>query len=119
MLDRPAKFDEREINRKAVRFFPQIHSLIVDMHGRPKAEISRLRDPDFDPRRPRKPGEVRPALNMFKGPGWDGSWTNIGDGARGETLVDLVAYLSGGADRRVCAEWLGALVDRFAEVEVR
>ena len=62
---------------------------------------------------------MRPQLNMFKGPGWDGSWTNVGTGARGETLVDLVVYLSGGAPRRACADWLGALVDRFAEVEVR
>ena len=46
MLDRPADFDEREINRKAVRFFPQIHSLIVDMHGRPLAA-------DFAPARSR------------------------------------------------------------------
>lgn len=120
MLDRVSpKYDEREINRKAVQFWPQVYSLIVDMHGRPLPEISRLGDPGFDPSRPRKAGEVRPQLNIFKGIGPMGQWRNIGAGAQGENIVDLIVYLSGGADRRVCAEWLGRLVDSFAEVELR
>jgi hypothetical protein len=52
--------------------------------------------------------------------GRTGSWLCVGyesGGARGDDVVDLIVFLSGGASRRVCAQWLGALLDRVVVVK--
>jgi hypothetical protein len=116
MLDRPAKYDAREINRKARKYFVLLHSAIADLHGRPTQEIRRLANPSFadDPSRRRQPGG--PQLSMFSGPGIDGEWCCRGNGASGKDLVSLIQYLSGGCEYRVAADWLSDFVNRIVEV---
>jgi hypothetical protein len=121
MLDRPAKYDEREINRKAVKHWGVIRNYLVDMHGR---SMVRSLNPNHiapDPNRARPPGT--PQLKEFRGPApWQpdgsiGSWVDLGTGQSGKSVVDLVVYLADGVDRRTAADFLAALVDRIAIVE--
>lgn len=119
MLDRPAKYDEREINRKAVKQWGVIRNYLVDMHGR---SMVRSLNPNHiapDPNRARPPGA--PQLRELRGPSpWDadgsvGSWADVGTGKRGKDVISLVKYL-GECDRRTAAQWLGDLVSRIVEI---
>jgi hypothetical protein len=121
MLDRPAKYDEREINRACVRHWGLIRNYLVDMHGR---SMVRSLNPNHiapDPNRARPLG--CPQLRELRGPSaWDadgsiGSWADVGTGQSGKSVVDLVVYLADEVDRRVAADFLAELVSRIATVE--
>jgi hypothetical protein len=120
-------FDARELSRKAIANWPIVYPMLANWHGWAHEDIRRL-GPDFkayDPSRPRPEGW--PRLSGLKGPspydanGNTGAWFCVGwesGGAHGDDVVDLIVFLSGGASRRVCAEWLGDLLDRLVVVKV-
>jgi len=126
MLDRVStadRFDAREINRKAVKHWPTIRHMIVDMHGRPLGEVRALNpaNPPLDPGRARPHG--LPQLREMRGPSpfetggsGPGDWCDLGTGASGPDVISLIVHLSGGCDRRVAADYLAGLVDRLIEV---
>jgi hypothetical protein len=99
-----------------------LYHYLVGMHGRPGGEIRALNPANapLDPNRARPHG--LPQLKEFRGPspydtdGSVGSWVDVGTGAPGKDVISLIEYLSGGADRRICADYLGRLVDRLVEV---
>ena len=118
MLDRPQTYDAREINRKAIQHWPILYNMIVDMHGRPLGEVRRL-NPNFVEQPHGVHRHNGPRLVEFRGPGGspnEGSWVCLGNGAKGDDLIDLVAYL-GETDRRTAGEWLGGVVKRIVSVE--
>jgi hypothetical protein len=118
LLDRPQTYDAREVNRKAIQHFAIIYPMLVEMHGRPLAEVQRL-NPNYDEPKHGVRRHGAPQLVEFQGPGgWpnEGSWRCLGNGASGDDLIDLVAYL-GECDRRTAGEWLGRLVKRIVIVE--
>ena len=121
MLDRPTTVSGRaeyDINQRAVKHWSIIYHMLVDMHGRPLGEVQRL-----NPNHVQQPHGVHrhaaPRLSEFRlafaGPN-AGSWVCLGNGARGDDLIDLVAYL-GECDRRTASEWLGGVVKRIVSVE--
>lgn len=121
MLDRPAKFDEREINRRAVRLWPVLRDHIVGLSGRPVGAICRL-NPNYverDPSRARAPGS--PQLREFRGPspheidGGPGEWRDLGTGQGGPDLISLIEYL-GSTDRRTASDFLRSLCERMVEI---
>jgi hypothetical protein len=131
MLDKVAQLDKaaldrREINRRAVKHWPMVRALLVDMHGRPLG-VAQL-SPNFDARARadgrKRPGEAR--LVSFRGPSptpnedgsGPGAWHDVGTGKSGPDAISLVEYL-GETDRKTATTFLGDLVDRLAEVEVR
>jgi hypothetical protein len=122
-----AAIDRRAINRRAVKYFPAIRHLIVDMHGRPLWDVARL-SPNYDPQG-RADGQRRqgePRLNMFRGPSSQenadgsgpGAWHDIGTGQSGRDLISLVEYL-GECSRERATLFLRDLTSRLAEVELR
>jgi hypothetical protein len=121
MLDKP--FDCREINRRAVSLWGSLRSHLVGLDGRPVGDIIRLREDATipEPGRARKPGG--PQLREFRGPspyednGGPGAWHDVGTGQSGPDVVSLLEYLSGGADRRTCADFLSRLCDRMVPVK--
>jgi hypothetical protein len=101
-------FDARKINRKAVKHWATLRHMMVDMHGRPGGEIRALNPANA----PLEPGRARPhglpQLREMRGPSpyevdgsGPGDWVDLGTGARGRDVIDLIIYLSGGADRRL------------------
>jgi hypothetical protein len=114
------RYDEREINRKAVKHWGIIRNYLVDMRGR---SMVRSLNPNYiapDPNRARPPG--CPQLKEFRGPApWQpdgsiGAWVDVGTGQSGKSVVDLVIFLADGVDRRVAADFLAELVSRIVEV---
>jgi len=119
MLDRPSTVSGRadfDLTAKILRHWGVVYNLLVDWHGYPVADISRLGDarfiPDENGRRP--PGS--PRLLELRGPGWEGGWCCLGNGAQGKDLADMIIYLSGGCERRVAMEYLSSLADRLVEI---
>jgi hypothetical protein len=119
MLDRPTTTAGRadyDLSAKALRHWPVLHAMMVDFHGRPQTEIARLGGeaaPKIDPERRNQ--WRGPRLREFRGgPGYEG-WVN-GDGASGETVADLVAYL-GSCSKEKAIEWLSATIARIVSVE--
>ena len=123
MLDRPTTFDCRAVNRRAVALWPAIRDHIVGLNGRPLGDVIRLNADNVLP----EPGRVRPhgspQLKEFRGPspheddGGPGAWRDLGTGESGPDLVSLIVYLSNGADRRVCADFLSRLCDRMVVIK--
>ena len=116
MLDRVCKYDEREINRRAVKHWPVVYNMLVDMFGRPLGEVQRLGNPNLvnDPNKRRPDG---PRLTELRGPSpVTFNWHCLGNGAKGEDVIDLVAYLAGGCDRRTAGDFLKSLTDRLVEL---
>lgn len=125
--DRRAGYDEREIVRACIKHWEVVRHWLADWKGRPSADVRRLNlaNKPIDRNRGRPYGEpdVSPRLVEFRGPypfedGREtlGSWHCLGNGARGDSLVDLVVYLSGGCDRRVAGEFLRDLVAKIVLV---
>ena len=123
-LDRRAKYDEREINRACIRHWEVVRFWLADWKGKPTADVRRLNPTNtpLDPNRGRPYGvpDVSPRLIEFRGPDYRpdilGAWDSLGNGAKGDCLIDLVVYLSGGCDRRVAGEFLRDLVAKIVEV---
>ncbi len=126
-LDRRAKYDEREINRACIRHWAVVRFWLADWKGKPTADVRRLNPSNkpLDSNRGTPYGvpDVSPRLVEFRGPypfedGREklGSWVSLGNGARGDSLVDLVIFLSSGCDRRVAGEFLRDLVAKIVEV---
>jgi hypothetical protein len=126
MLDRPTadKFDSREINRKAVASWSTVYHMLVDLRGFPNGDIRRLNPADapLDPNKGRQ--QDGPRLLTLSGPspygidGGPGAWVCRGNGASGPDVISMIEYLSGGADRRICADYLKSLTDRLVELPV-
>jgi hypothetical protein len=119
--DEPAeRYDERDIERKAVRFWHLLRYELADRYGRARPEVRRLTDPRAEGH---PDGRLRdaggPSISEFHG--FDpltGAWFAVGSGARGEGPVSVVQYLAGpGCERRKAAEFLRSLVDRVAVYE--
>jgi hypothetical protein len=117
VLDKAA-IDRREINRKALKFWPVIKDHLFDWHGR---SLIRNLGPGYvhqDPSRARIPV---PTLKEFRGPmpwmpdGTTGSWMDVGTGRRGDDLIALVEVL-GACDRKVATAFLKDLVERLVEI---
>lgn len=114
------RYDERDIERKAIKFWPLLHHELVDRYGRPYPEVRRLTDPGVAAQ---PNGRLRsadgPSISEFHG--FDpltGAWFAVGSGARGEGAISVVQYLAGpGCERRKAAEFLRSLVDRVAVYE--
>jgi hypothetical protein len=129
MLDRVSPTSERpttqaerdlyDLNRRAAKLWhPTLHNLIVDLGGRPNADLRRLGDPTFDASNGRRVGDPWPKIVGLRGPSIfdQGSWTCLGPPhGSGETVVSLVAWL-GGCDETKAAAYLKALVDRIVEI---
>jgi|SRR5580700_2800676 hypothetical protein len=124
MLDRPnSGYDARAVNRAAVALWPVIRDHIVGLNGRPVGDVIRLNSANVLP----EPGRARPhgspQLREFRGPspyeddGGPGAWRDLGTGQSGPDLVSLIVYLSGDADRRVCADFLKSLCDRMVVIK--
>ena len=119
MLDSPHSVRSYErLNRKAAKVWSTLVYHLTDLHGRPMYDVQALH-PDFK-HGERHPRDV-PRLVLLKGPSVldEGSWFTLGPpAARGNDVISLVEFLSGGAPRSVCASYLQSLVDRFCEVEL-
>jgi hypothetical protein len=129
MLDRVAKefsYDARELSRKSVAAWAIIYPELVDWRGWARDDVRRL-GPNYTPPDPNNRNRPAgwPRVSGLRGPsGYDakgnvGSWVCVGyesGGARGDDVVDLVVFLSGGASRRVCAEHLSDLLGRLVTV---
>jgi hypothetical protein len=122
VLDR-ASIDRRDINRKAVKFWPLIRDFVVDRNGR--SMICHL-NPAFvptDPNRGRPYGvpDPRPQLREFRGPmPWlngveGGAWVDYGTGKSGPDCISIIEML-GNCDRKTATTFLRDLVDRCAEI---
>jgi hypothetical protein len=119
-----AAIDRREINRRAVKFWPQVRSMLVDMHGRPIGDLARL-SPHYDAAQ-RADGRKRhgaPKLDTFRGPdpcpnadgSGPGAWCDVGTGKSGTDVISLIEYL-GECDRKTATEFLKDLTDRLVEL---
>jgi hypothetical protein len=64
-----------------------------------------------------------PQLREMRGPspyeddGGPGAWRDLGTGKSGKDLISLIEYLSNGADRRACADFLSRLCDRMVVIK--
>ena len=117
MLDRlttPDRIDFRALNAKAIKHWDILFFMLVDLHGHPTGEVQRLGNAGIviNPERPRSDG---PRLLEFRGPGREGSWHCLGNGASGSDIVSLVEYLSE-CSRPVAADFLKRLTDRIVEI---
>jgi hypothetical protein len=121
LLDRPTTVSGRaeyDINAKAIKHSPILYHMIVDMHGRPLGEVRRL-NPNYVERPHGVHRHNSPRLAGFRMSfAWpnEGSWHCLENGAKGDDLIDLLAYL-GECDRRTAGEWLGGVVKRIVSVE--
>jgi hypothetical protein len=129
MLDRVAKaeftYDARDLSRRACQNFSIVYRELVDWRGYARNHVRRL-GPNYaepDPNNRNRPAGW-PRLLGLHGPvaydreGNTGSWFCSDNGARGDDVVDLVVYLTGGASRRVAAEALADILDRIVTVRV-
>ena len=124
---KPGPYDARELSRKAVASWGLISPHLYDRRGFAHEDIRRL-GPDFkgyDPSRQRPDGWPRVVglhgPSSYDANGNTGAWVCTGyesGGARGDDVVALLVFLSGGASRRVFAEWLSDLLDRLVVVKV-
>jgi hypothetical protein len=124
---RPESFDARELSRRAVAAWGLISPHLYDRRGFAHEDIRRL-GPNFKPYDPsRARPENWPRCVGLHGPGgYDangntGAWQCTGyesGGARGDDVVDLLVFLTGGASRRVAAEALSDLLSRVVTVKV-
>jgi hypothetical protein len=117
VLDRAA-IDRREINRRALKFWPVIKDHLFDWHG---GSLIRQLGPGYVHQDPSKPRLPVPTLKEFRGPmpfmadGTTGSWMDVGNGQRGDDLIALVEFL-GSCDRKVATDYLKGLTDRLVVV---
>lgn len=131
-LGRSAKveftYDARELSRRAVAAWQLISPELMDRRGWAHDHVRRLGQNYVapNPNNSARP-EGWPRCVGLHGPsaydGGDrvGSWFCTGyesGGARGDDVVDLICFLSGGASRRVAAEALSDLLDRVVTVRV-
>jgi hypothetical protein len=120
MLDRPTTVEgrrEHDLEAKALRNWPVLHAIIVDTYGRPQAEIVRLGDHDAKIDVERRNQWRGPRLREFRGGAGYRGWSN-GDGARGDTVADLIVYL-GSCRREKAIGWLESTLSRIVEIEPR
>jgi hypothetical protein len=113
-------FDEREIERKAVKFWGLLRHELTDRYGFPHLEVRRLTDPKFQGYPNGRPvGQGGPRLSEFRGFNPDDwSWHCLTGGAKGTGPISVVQYLAGpGCDRRKAGEFPRDLVDRVAVYE--
>lgn len=103
---------------KLIRNWSTVYNLLVDWHGWPSPEISRLDggDPANIPNESGRRPQGAPRLLEIRGPGCAGEWCCLGNGARGDDLVAMIVYLSGGCDRRAAVDYLVSLADRLVEL---
>jgi hypothetical protein len=116
-LDRAA-LDRRAVQRKLLRNFETVRHMLVDWKG--KSLIMRL-GPNYKPNPENHVRYGEPRLVQFDGPDPReetlGAWRNLGgDGAHGESLYELVIYLSGGCDLKTATTFLKDLSDRLVEL---
>lgn len=92
--------------------------MMVDLFGRPQAEIIRLGDPEakIDPERRNQ--WRGPRLSAFTGLTSFGWACRAGDGAQGNDAIDLVMYL-GSCGRGKAIAWLESTLSRIVEIEPR
>jgi hypothetical protein len=117
--------DSRDLSRRAVKHWPIVREYLVDRSGGPTAPVAKLNPAHvpYDSNRGRPFGQPIPGpqLRELKGPspyeqdGTVGSWVDVGTGAHGKDIVDLVAHL-GQVDRKVAAAHLAEIVSRIVEV---
>jgi hypothetical protein len=94
------KISEAALNAMACESLAPILNQIVDYKGFASPEVTALGGPDAPQMR----------LREYRvGP--HGDWRNLGDGATGKDLIELVVHL-GSCDRGVAAEFLQRLVAR-------
>jgi len=109
MLDRPAAaakpIDYEKINRRALKHWVLVHSLIVDLKGNPLGDVLRLNPAATHKRR----------LSEFRMT--ENGWVNLGPAfsASGKDTIEVLQYL-GACDRRTAAEFLADILDRIVEV---
>jgi len=123
--------DARDLSRKAVRNWSFVRECLVDRAGRPQEYVARLNPAHvpFDANKGRPFGVPIPGPQLkefrvkeFRGPspyetgGSVGAWVDVGTGAHGKDIVDLVCHLAGGVDRKVAAACLAEIVGRIVEV---
>jgi hypothetical protein len=119
------KMDARDLSRRAIKHFAFVKDCLVDRSGMPH-ECVRALSPNYVPYDPNKgrPFGVPysgPQLKEFRGPNpWEvdktlGSWVDVGTGAHGRDVVDLVAYL-GSCDRSTAGAYLSSVLARVVEV---
>ena len=102
---------EADLNQRALKHWNVIYHMLVDLRGRPLAELRRLADPaaTIDPERYPNNG---PRLNMFTGLSSYG-WANRGTGHQGDDAVSLIQFLAGeGCSREAARDYLERLLDR-------
>jgi hypothetical protein len=113
-------YDEREIERKAVKFWHLLRYELTDRYGLPHIEVRRLTNPNcagYPNGRPTN--QSGPRLSEFRGfhPD-DWSWYCLTSGAKGIGPISVVMYLAGpGCDRRRAGDFLRDLTDRVAVYE--
>jgi hypothetical protein len=121
VLDK-AEIDRREINRRAVKYWSTIHSMIFDWYGRPLGLASI--NPNF---KPNPDGHVRYGerkLTEFSGlspwPNADGSgpgaWYSRATGEKGHDAISLIEHY-GECDRKTATTFLKGLLDRLVEIK--
>jgi hypothetical protein len=114
-----ATIDRREINRRAVKFWPVIKDYLHDWHGR---SLVRHLGPGHIPQDPNRTRIPVPTVKELKGPmpwmpdGTTGSWYDVGTGARGDSPIELVMWL-GACDNKTATNYLRDLTDRLAEIK--
>lgn len=88
---------EARIDRLALSEMPTLWERLVDTYGRPMSVVR-----DLSPER-----DIRdfPRLSQLKWVG-GGRWADLGSGAQGDGVIALVVWLSAGAPRERCVEFL-------------
>jgi hypothetical protein len=118
MLERPnSTYDAREVNRAALKHWAIVASHLYDFKGYALYEVARLSPNYVTPEHGRKRPPGTPRIIEFAGPARhdDGSWCCRGNGASGESVISLVAYL-GQCDERTAGDWLKSLCSRLVEI---
>jgi hypothetical protein len=119
-----AGYDERAIGRACVRHWDVVQHHLFDWKGLPTSDVQRLNPAnkpiDHNRGRPYGVPDPRPRLIEFRGPDHRpdtlGAWNSLGNGAKGDSLIDLVIFLSGGCERRAAGEFLRDIAARIVEV---